>query len=279
MKQTFLVEPKLPHNPNPYPILKWLGAKTKLLKFITPYLRKREWYYEPFIGGGSVYCYMYREGKIVNAHLGDINKRLINFYQVLRDRPFEFIREMEQYRDKNKKDFYNNMQKKVGKSSLEDAGIFFYLNKTSFRGLYQENLKGEFNAAYGYRRKVRYVEISKILNLSASLKGTILQPTNYTHILRNVKPKSMVYLDPPYHEMYDDYNKEGFGEKEHSELCWYCNELRKKGCVVVQSNNYTPFINKLYDDWFVETIDGVYHKFSHNEKVKECIITSHDNVG
>ena len=279
MKQTFLDEPKLPSRPNPYPILKWLGAKTQLMEFFSPYLRKREWYYEPFIGGGSVFCHMFREGKIQNAHLGDLNKRLINFYQVLRDKPFEFIREIEQYRGKNNKKFYNTMQKKVSKEPIVDAGIFFYLNKTSFRGLYQENLKGEFNAAYGYRKKIRYVEIDKIIHLSKALQGIILQPTNYTHILKQVKPDSMVYLDPPYHKMYVDYTKERFGEREHIELQWYCNELRKRGCIVVQSNNYTPFINELYNDWHVETIDNVYHKFSHYSYIKECIITNRENLG
>ena len=279
MKQTFLSEPKLPHNPKPYPLLKWLGAKTQLLDFITPYLRKKEWYYEPFIGGGSVFCHMFREKKVLNVHLADINKRLMNFYRVVRDYPFEFVEQMEHYRDKNNKEYYNMMQKQTSKDPITDAGIFLYLNKTSFRGLYQENLKGEFNAAYGYRKKIKYVEIDKIINLSGALQGSVLQARNYTGILKSVLPNSMVYLDPPYHKMFEDYNKERFGEQEQIELKWYCDELLKKKCMVVQSNNYTPFINELYQDWHIETIDEVYHKFSHYDYIKECMITNHQNLG
>lgn len=38
------------------PIIKWAGGKEKELKFIIPNLPIFENYYEPFVGGGSVFA-------------------------------------------------------------------------------------------------------------------------------------------------------------------------------------------------------------------------------
>jgi len=66
------------------PFVKWVGGKRQLLDKITqrlPHSINR--YYEPFVGGGSVFLHFDFELSTIN----DINTSLINTYKQIRDYP------------------------------------------------------------------------------------------------------------------------------------------------------------------------------------------------
>ena len=58
------------------PFLKWAGGKRQLLNRIVPLLPDFTDYYEPFLGGGSLYFHLQPTFSI----LSDINEELINCY-------------------------------------------------------------------------------------------------------------------------------------------------------------------------------------------------------
>jgi Site-specific DNA methylase len=72
------------------PVLRWAGGKRQHLDKIFQHLPRKteiDTYYEPFFGGGSVFfAYEPQEAKI-----SDINPKLMNFYQQLRDNPSSLI--------------------------------------------------------------------------------------------------------------------------------------------------------------------------------------------
>jgi len=72
------------------PVLRWAGGKRQHLDKIFQHLPPKteiDTYYEPFFGGGSVFfAYEPQEAKI-----SDINPKLMNFYQQLRDNPSSLI--------------------------------------------------------------------------------------------------------------------------------------------------------------------------------------------
>ncbi len=62
------------------PIVKWAGGKEKELKYIIPNLPEYfENYYEPFVGGGSVYTAIKSEKAFIN----DKSVELINIYKII----------------------------------------------------------------------------------------------------------------------------------------------------------------------------------------------------
>ncbi len=74
------------------PVLRWAGGKRQHLDKIFQHLPPKteiETYYEPFLGGGSVF-FAYEPQK---ANISDINPKLINFYRQLRDNPAHIISE------------------------------------------------------------------------------------------------------------------------------------------------------------------------------------------
>ena len=81
------------HQPKCYPFLKWAGGKTQLLPKISKVLpQSYARYFEPFLGGGAVFFYMVSNDSIRSeAHLIDINKELINTYNVIKSNVEELI--------------------------------------------------------------------------------------------------------------------------------------------------------------------------------------------
>lgn len=64
------------------PIIKWAGGKEKELPIILENLpEKFENYYEPFVGGGSVFCTINAK----NYYINDKSKELINLYSAIKD--------------------------------------------------------------------------------------------------------------------------------------------------------------------------------------------------
>ena len=63
------------------PIIKWPGGKEKELKYIIPNLPKFKRYFEPFVGGGSVFMGIKSDEYFVN----DFSKELIQLYKNIKD--------------------------------------------------------------------------------------------------------------------------------------------------------------------------------------------------
>ena len=72
----------------PKPFLKWAGGKASLIEQFKPLFPKQfNRYFEPFIGGAAVYLYLQPEQSVIS----DINPRLIDTYQSIRDEPEEVM--------------------------------------------------------------------------------------------------------------------------------------------------------------------------------------------
>ena len=73
------------------PFLKWAGGKRQLLPYIKKYINKKKIgkhkYYEPFLGGGSIFFDLAHE----NSSINDLNEEIINCYNVIKENPDELI--------------------------------------------------------------------------------------------------------------------------------------------------------------------------------------------
>lgn len=146
------------------PFLRWAGGKTWLLKSIQDYLPEAiNNYYEPFLGGGSVFIHLQQNNLIrKKAFLSDVNSSLINSYRILKESPQLLIDALNKY--ENTQDTYYSIRSTKFDTDLDKAVQFIFLNRTSFNGIYRENLKGEYNVPYGNK-------IYKELHNSTNLLG------------------------------------------------------------------------------------------------------------
>lgn len=222
-------------------------------------------YYEPFVGGGAVYFFLWRKGLIRNALLSDVNFDLINVYQNIKDDVYELIdrsSEMDLATDpetyyKNRARF-NELKLNAGKSHdelLERAILMIYLNHTGYSGMYRENSQGLFNIPYGNYRNPTIIDEDNLLTISRAFENVEFKVGDFQQILkyRRFKPNDFVYLDPPYMtdeegKGFTSYTKSGFGESDQQRLAECFKRLSDRDVKVMLSNSSSSKIEELYRD-------------------------------
>ncbi|MFH1178742.1 MAG: DNA adenine methylase [Candidatus Bathyarchaeota archaeon] len=267
------------------PVLKWVGGKRRLIEEIItlfPNDYPERAYHEPFFGGGALFFYL----EPIRGSINDVNKRLINFYRVLRDNPDELIEIASKYT--YEKDEYYRLRDRFNEGPLEDvedAAILLYLNKTGFNGLYRVNSKGEYNVPFGTYKSPRIVDVKRIQLASSILKKIEINSERFYGVKKYVKKGDIVYFDPPYLPVSDTsdftaYSRAGFGYDDHMLLKDTCVELHEKGVLFVQSNSYVQPILDLYeaiDGFRVETVQmnrTINSDASKRGEVNEVLITN-----
>lgn len=252
------------HQPKCYPFLKWAGGKTQLLskigKVLPQYYAR---YFEPFLGGGAVFFYMVSNNNMRSeAHLIDINKELINTYNVIKSNVEELIVILVKYQEEYNKSpvkFYYDLRDKFDRdaTTIAKAARTIALNKTCYNGLYRVNRNGEFNVPMGRYKKPVICDSENLINISNALLNskTHLYFSDYrTVLVGKTKEDDFIYLDPPYDPVsttarFTGYTEYGFTDKDQRDLSLIFMKLTDRGSKVLLSNSDTPFIRELYKDF------------------------------
>ena len=266
------------------PFVKWAGGKGSLLSQLTNFypfelnngiINK---YVEPFVGGGAVLIDILQKYDVKEAYAFDINKDLINCYNVIKNDVESLIQEL----DKKEKEylklemddrqtyFYDvrkeyNSYKLDEKINIKRASEFIFLNRTCFNGLYRVNKAGEFNVPCGKYKNPTICDFKNLRNLSSLIKDVTFQYGDYTASCKYIDSNTFVYFDPPYRPLsvtsgFTSYTKEDFNDDNQKELANYYRDLSAKNAKLMLSNSNPKNTNK--DDNFFEEI---YKGFNINE--------------
>lgn len=245
------------------PVVKWVGGKRQLLDDITPLLPKRiNTYCEPFLGGGAVLFSIQPSKAIVN----DLNKDLINVYEVIRDDVETLIESLKKHENTSEY-FYSIRDMDRDKdnykllSKVERASRLLYLNKTCFNGLFRVNSSGEFNSPFGHYKNPNIVNehVLRAVNKYFNSSNITFYGGDFYETIEEIGRGAFVYLDPPYDPVSDTanftgYNKGGFDRKEQVRLKEYCDELTERGVKFLLSNSATEFIKSLYSEYDINIV-------------------------
>jgi len=261
------------------PVLKWAGGKRQLLDEIyARFPSSSNHYHEPFFGGGAVFLDLEPE----NGTINDTNPRLVNFYEVIRDRPDELVdrlrdfdppegdpdsnlnhsdeswkgKEIEQYYYQqrarfNRRAYADEEWPSAEEERLEEAALLLYLNRTCYNGLYRENSSGGFNVPIGRYSDPDWIQADRIRAASRALGDTDIRNDDFEYVLEAAKQGDIVYFDPPYEPMsptanFAEYSAEGFGREDQERLLEAVEQLDKMGIHFVLSNSAVMF--DLYDE-------------------------------
>ena len=275
------------------PFLKWVGGKGQLLKEIDKRLpeivknNKLDFYFEPFVGAGSVFFHLKNNYKIKKSIISDINPELILTYTVIKQDYKKLIKELKplkkeylDYEDnleeqkkfylKIRKTFNDNLKKidfnKCEKIHFQRAAQMIFLNKTCFNGMFRVNKEGKFNVPAGrYKNPSIYdennlLEVHKVLN-----DNVIIKTQDFSETEKHIKENSFIYLDPPYRPLnktsqFTQYYKENFGDLDQIRLSEYIKRLTKKNIPIMLSNSDSKnkenksFFKKLYPNQTIEPV-------------------------
>jgi DNA adenine methylase len=117
-----------------HPFVKWAGGKSRLLVDLEKHLpEKFSNYFEPFLGGGALFFYL----KLIRfnnqnfiSYLSDINKELINAYEIIKEKPNSLIHVLMKYENqyyKNPKKFYYELRGRCTTDKIDMAARFITL--------------------------------------------------------------------------------------------------------------------------------------------------------
>lgn len=266
------------------PFIKWVGGKSRLIKQIWPYL-PASWagrrYFEPFLGSAALFFFI-RPFLTKPAFLSDQNPYLINLYQVVRDCPEDLIDALNVYNKcDNPASYYKIRNSEPPQDRIKLAAWFFYLNRTSYNGLYRENSKGRCNSAFGGSRGqllTSFSNIKLIRSASIALKNCDIVCTDFENIEETIKKGDFVYFDPPYQTNNSDkgfngYSKNRFNIDKQKQLADLIKRLNQKGVLWLASNSATPLIFDLYRKFKIYELETTYSiRPTKNQKVKELLI-------
>lgn len=267
------------------PFLRWAGGKSWFTKnHIHNFLpEKFNDYYEPFLGGGSVFFYLKSKGLLnQKVFLSDTNEELINTYKIIKTSFKDLKKVLDNHKDSV--DFYYKIRSVDFDNNIERAARFLYLNKTSFNGIYRVNKLGKYNVPYGNRNLKKLYDFDNLYRVSSLLKGTYLSTKNFKNRLKHTKKDDLVFMDPPYTVAHNNngfvqYNQSIFSWENQEELSKIVDGLKRNGVNYILTNADHTSIKKLYKNHkciSLERSSTIGGKGAIRKKYKEIIITSNE---
>lgn len=249
------------------PLLKWAGGKRQLLPALRAYYPERfARYIEPFVGSGAVFFDLQASGRLAGrqARLVDVNRDLIDCYEVLRDDTEAVIRELARLGEAHARHgdtcYYDVRDKRFNPARAAGerrtpalAAMFIYLNRTGFNGLFRLNRRGGFNVPAGRYTDPTICDPEHLRQVATTLRVshvTLVHGT-FDTALADAGEGDFVYCDPPYAPLsptasFAHYTAGGFTELDQARLQRTVIAVAQRGARVVVSNSSAPLIERLY---------------------------------
>ena len=290
----------------------YVGDKYKLMKqLVTLFPKKINNFYEPFMGGGTVFLNV--EAK--KYYLNDINKYIVNIHKFLiknSKNPAQFYKNVEKIIYKYKlsrsykediipvalkkewkktyfarfnKEGYEKLRVCVNNNKENDPLILYILLIYGFNRMLRFNGGGKFNLPVGnvdFNKNV----INALNDYFIFMKDhkISIKSKDFKKFFSDKKylKNDFVYLDPPYLITASEYNKL-WSQKSESDLLKMIDALDKKGVKFALSNvtHYNGSKNDLLLKWMkkykVHEIESNYINYHNNGKkiIKEVLITNY----
>ena len=270
------------------PLLKWVGGKTQLLDRLLPVFPATVSgnYHELFVGGGSVLLALLSESPCRisgQMYAYDNNPVLVAFYQTLQTRSKELfdcvqtmVEEFASIPSANRSAvrptrqaapaslleamesreayFYwirrrYNAQPPDLKTGMESVAMFYFLNKTCFRGVYRVGPNG-FNVPYGHYSNPEIANRGQFETVGQLIRSVVFAHSDCEASVCNPQAGDFVYMDPPYalehKNSFVGYTEDGFSDAKQRLLFHKCHRWMEQGVGWVMSNSDVPLIHAAF---------------------------------
>lgn len=191
---------------------RYAGGKFYARKLILEQIPEHTRYIELFAGGGSIF---YAKPKVETNWLNDIDTDLMNCVRHIKREPQNIIDVVsKEIATKERHAYYKNVFKP--KNPLEKAIRWFYLNRTSFSGIMNnQNCYWGYGEAYSMGPKNWGNTITRA---SKKLQGVKLTSWDFERLLDSleVDENTFLFIDPPYFNAdQDKFYTHSFTKDDH----------------------------------------------------------------
>lgn len=194
------------------PILRWAGSKRSALPYLQKYWQNDcTRYVEPFCGSAALFFKMNPK----EAILSDLNTDLISFYRHCKTR-HGVVWKIASSLPINSEQYYEIREEyNAIPTSLRKSGLFLYLNRACFNGIYRTNKSGHFNVPYSGKKIAKFPTYEIFRSACQMLKNVEFYSVDFEEMVRiYVKKGDLVFMDPPYatskKRTFAEYDKRSF---------------------------------------------------------------------
>ena len=229
------------------PFLKWPGGKRWFVTHYTELLPTQfNRYFEPFLGGGSVFFHLRPDCPI----LADCNGELIDLYKAVAWRRKELESLLREHEEQHGKRHYYHVRSTIPADSVGRAARTLYLNRTCFNGIYRVNLAGEFNVPKGTKTAV-LLDTDNFAAAASLLRRAQLLESDFEPIIDQAKAGDLVFADPPYTVRHNNngfvkYNETLFSWADQERLAAALTRAARRGAKIVATNAAHSELRSLY---------------------------------
>jgi DNA adenine methylase len=262
---------------------RYAGGKFYARKLILEHIPAHSMFIEVFAGGASIF---FAKPKVTSNTINDKDKELINVYRVIRDHPQALISFLQKRparesripdalakgvkfgeplpASKKLHGFFKNQFEAENK--IEQAGRWFYLNRTSYSGI-----MNRINMYWGYGDKYSMQPknwAANITRTSRKLQGVTLSSLDFEQVIDHAPDNALLFVDPPYFSAEQDkFYTCSFTHEDHLRLeaCLRRNAARLKFFLTYDN---VKQVRKLYS-WAAEI---------HDKEWNYCIQRTDDQI-
>ena len=222
----------------------WAGGKRLLLwQLIQHFPSKIDRYWEPFVGGGSVFFGV--NGRITgDARLSDWNEDIVITYQCVRDRLDDVVLNLQEHKMRDCREHYMKTRNERPADDAARAARFIYMMKRCYRGLFRMDAEGNFKTSYMDGGRSSILVMGELSAAHHALQKAEIKRMDFSEC--NPGAGDLVYCDPPYDMVHSDYMPDGFDRDDHQRLFESACRWRDAGANVFISQGQTDFIRDLY---------------------------------
>lgn len=230
-------------------VINYFGGKSRYLDWLLPYIPEHKSYLEPFVGSASLF--LNKKPALIET-ISDMDGRLINFFQTLRERHEELLPllELTMY---SRGEF--QLAAESSEDPLEDARRFFVRAIQSFGGITHNTRRANsFRVDVQESRQGTAACVSKWLSKIEGLPDVVARfkmaqidnRSAFYMIPKFDLPDVFIYQDPPYEHSgrtsNNDYKHE-FSLDDHHRLAMMNNESHAK---IMISHSESALYDSLY---------------------------------
>lgn len=215
-----------------------------------------ETYVEPFAGSACL-AFATKAPRLV---LGDLNPRLIEFYQVLKASPLELYDRYAALEPNAERYYKVRTAFNSGGTPIERATHFLYLNRLCFNGIYRVNSKGAFNVPWGGKRLAKPLTLEELMSASAALKNATILCSDFDAVVdEDLTKGTFVYLDPPYardeERVFREYHENSFSTADWPRLLAALDRIDQAGAHFLLSYAGDASLVEQLSKWNVGHLD------------------------
>lgn len=275
--------------------LKLIGAKTGSTKvsgrsIIYQMLPKdADAYIEPFAGSGAIFI-----GREPAAYewINDINPYAINFFQVLQAQPEAFWDRLQSMtarveavklepKERQSAFFREVRDWQPACAEIHGAIWFYFIAKYSMNGIIRFNKSGFCNSSWCQTFKGRGIFDREWFDAVVErIRYTRFTQMDFGRMLlsipKELQPKAIAVLDPPYQGVFTEYDRIKFSDADHEQLATILQNTHFRWLLTI---NDTPMVRNLYKGMNMKEVE-IHYSCSNTAKGRgkkpELFITNYD---